>query len=282
MPLRKSKTTGTAASALCAAVLASAAIPATADAGILSGLFSSKTKTTTTTTTKATSSGTPASSGTPCVALPTTKAFQRVDGDTADYSLAPGGDFEGASSGWTLKDGAKIVSGNETLGVSAGRQSLQLPLSGSAVSPPFCVDETKPHFRFAYKVDNAVLSGFVAYVVYRDAKGAVTDVELVSSKALTLSPSLWKATPASPLSTLLPLDNAGAVSVQLKIVALNPTDFVLDTSDAIIGQNVFTQLTHTIGSLGSNMVATTAGAVGSATNIGITIDSVMVDPYRRG
>ncbi|MDO9355995.1 MAG: hypothetical protein Q7T55_20015, partial [Solirubrobacteraceae bacterium] len=228
-----------------------------------------------------TSASTPA--GAACTPLPTTKAFQRVDGDTADYSIAPGGNFESGTSGWTLSNGAKIVSGNETLGVSSGSKALQIPLAGSATSPAFCVDESNPHFRFAYKVDNAVLSGFIAYVIYRDAAGKITNVELVSSKILALTPSTWQATPNSPLSTLLPLNaTTKTASVQLKITSLSPTDFVDDTATAILGNNAATSAVTSIGGAATNLVATISGAVSPIANIGITVDSVMVDPYRRG
>ena len=39
--------------------------------------------------------------------------------DSADYVLAKSGTFEGGSSGWTLKNGAKLVSGGNTLRNSA-------------------------------------------------------------------------------------------------------------------------------------------------------------------
>jgi hypothetical protein len=296
MPLRKGNIIRTALMA--STVAAFAAMPAPASAGILSNLLSPKKATTTTTatttasaagvittasptTTTTTSSAVPA--GAACTPLPTTQAFSKVDGDAADYSLAPGGNFENGTGGWTLSAGAKIVTGNETLGVSSGTHALQLPLSTSATSPAFCVDESNPSFRFTYKVDNAVLSGFIAYVIYRDAKGAITNVQLVSSKTLALSPSLWQASPKSPLSTLIPLNaTSKTASVQLKITALNPTDFVLDASDAVIGANPLTQAVHDVGSLGSGLVASISGAVSPVTNIGVTVDSVMVDPYRRG
>jgi hypothetical protein len=304
MPLRKHGTilkSGLTASA----VLALAVVPASANAGILSGLLTPKAPTTTTTTTTTTSNPTavatvaattPAASststvttstavpaGAACTQLPTTKAFQKVDGDTADYSLAPGGNFESGTAGWTLSNGAKVVTGNETLGVSSGSKALQLPLGGSATSPAFCVDESNPHFRFAYKVDNASLSGFIAYVIYRDAAGTITNTQLVSSKLLSMAPSTWQASPASPLSTLIPLNaTAKTASVQLKITALSPTDFVQDTATAITGTGALTQAATTIGGAASGLVATISGAVTPIANIGVTVDSVEVDPYRRG
>ncbi|MEN0014764.1 MAG: hypothetical protein AAGC46_15450 [Solirubrobacteraceae bacterium] len=306
MPLRKSGTVIKSGIVLAAAV-GLAAVPATANAGILSSLLTPKAtatptptpkpvatpaptptpapaasaSTTTTASGNVTSSAVPAATG--CTQLSTTKAFQKVDGDTADYSLAPGGNFENGAAGWTLSSGAKIVLGNETLGVSSGSHALQLPLSASATSPAFCVDESNPNFRFTYKVDNAVLSGFIAYVIYRDANGTITNVQLLSSKALALAPSTWQASPKSPLSTLIPLNaNAKTASVQLKITSLNPTDFALDTADAIIGQNAATQAVHDVGSAASNLVASITGALSPVTNIGVTIDSVEIDPYRRG
>ena len=212
-----------------------------------------------------------------CTPLPTTKAFERVDGDTADYSLAPDGNFELGGRGWTFAGGAKVVSANESLGVSAGRKAVTIPLNGSITSPSFCVDESHPHFRFAYKVDNASLAGFIAYVIYRDAAGRITNVELISSKLLALAPSLWKATPKSPLATIIPLNSTTkSASVQLKITSLSPTDFVNDVTGGIVQP-----VTSFAGSM-TGLVGSITGAISPMLNIGITVDSVMVDPYRRG
>lgn len=300
MPLRKSGSiVGTTVAIV---VLSAAALPATASAGILSSFFSgTKTTSTTTKSTSTTStSGTtvtttaavtpspainvsnnPPSSA--CTPLPTTKAFQKVDGDTADYSMAPDGGFEAGGAGWTFTNGAKVVSGNETLGVAAGRKSLMMPLTSTATSPAFCVDETHPHFRFAYKVDNMSLSGFLAYVIYRDAAGKITSVELVSSKGLSLAPTLWQASPKSPLATLIPLNSTTqSATVQVKILALSPTDFVKDVSDAIIGENPLTAMVAQVGGAATGLTSIITSSVSSATNIGVKIDSLMVDPYRRG
>lgn len=302
MPLRKSR----AAITVSAAVVGIAFTPAAAHAGFLSNLFQPKPAATTpapapapapapTTTVTAggglatvaapTSSTTlptaPPASG--CTPLPTTKAFQKVDGDTADYSLAPGGDFEGSgTSGWTLDGGARIQTGNESLGVSSGRKSLRMPLSSTATSPKFCVDETHPHFRFAYRVDAAALSGFIAYVVWRDANNKILNIELVSSKVLNLTPTTWQPTPNSPLSTLLPLNpTTKSATVQLKILALNPTHFVGDVTDSIIGENELTKFALGISGAASGLGAAITGAL-SPVNVGVSIDSVMIDPYRRG
>lgn len=298
MPLRKQGTI--LKSSLVLGLATAAVVPSTANAGILSGLFGSTTTTTTTTattpapstsvgttstgvvttntstatTSNTTSSAVPSGS---CTPLPTTKAFQALDGDTADYSLAPDGGFESGGKGWTFAGGAKVVSANETLGVSAGRKAVTIPLNGSITSPAFCVDESHPHFRFAYKVDNASLSGFIAYVIYRDAAGKITNVELISSKVLALAPSLWQATPKSPLATIIPLNSTTkTASVQLKITSLSPTDFVNDVTGGIVEP-----VTSFAGGM-TGLVGSITGAISPTLNIGITVDSVMVDPYRRG
>lgn len=299
MPLR---TQGPVLAAVAATTLTLSAAPA-AQASLLKSLLTGTkptSNTTTTTTTNAdgktvgvvvtanptapsdqvTSPAVPAPAS--CKELPTTKAFQGVDGDDHDYSIAPGGDFESGTAGWTLTRGAKIVSGNETLGVSRGSKSLQMPLGASALSPEFCVDRSHPHFRFAFKVDNAVLTGFLAHVVFRDAGGKVTGVELVSSKAISLTPSAWQASPKSPLATIIPLNPASSsATVQLKLTALSPTDLVNDTASAIIGQNPLVDVVTQTGGGGANVVSTITGLLGNRTNIGVTVDSIMVDPYRR-
>ncbi len=258
MPLRKHGTIINSAVALGAAAML--ALPSLASAAD--------------TTTNVTSAAVP--SGT-CTPLPTTKAFQNIDGDTADYSLAPDGGFENGGRGWTFSGGAKVTTGNELLGINAGKKQVVIPLSGSITSPAFCVDESHPHFRFAYKVDNAVLSGFIAYVIYRDAAGKITNVELISSKVLALAPSTWQATPKSPLATIIPLNSTTkSASVQLKITSLSPTDLVNDTTGGALAP-----VTGAVG-LAGGLVGTITGSISPVLNIGITVDSVMVDPYRRG
>lgn len=302
MPLRKQGTILTSTLLLGAAVAFAA--PATASAGLLDSLFKPKTTTTTTsngnivTTTNAPAPATtPAATApapaadtstdvttspnvpapTACTPLPTSKAFAKIDGDTADYSPAPNGTFENGAAGWTLTGGAKVATANETLGIAPGKKALQMPLLSTATSPSFCVDESHPHFRFAFKVDNAVLTGFIAYVIYRDAAGKVTNIELVSSKILALSPSMWQATPKSPLATLIPLNpGTKTASVQLKLTALSPTDLVDDLTGGVLKP-----VTNLVGTAGG-LVGSITGLFGNQLNIGVTVDSVMVDPYRRG
>jgi hypothetical protein len=70
--------------------------------------------------------------------------------DSALYTLSPGGSFETGTPGWNLAGGARTVAGNESfyVGGAAHRTSLGVPVGGSAVSAPMCIDRTYPSFRF--------------------------------------------------------------------------------------------------------------------------------------
>ncbi len=129
-----------------------------------------------------------------CAQLPTSKAFARY-GDQADYSLAPGGNFEGSSTSWKLTGGAKVVYGNDTTGASSGSKSLFMPLLATATSPEFCVDETNPYFRFA--MSSAHQGGYVAAVLWRNSSGQLTQAEFTSSKYATLLSSGWQPSAVS-------------------------------------------------------------------------------------
>jgi hypothetical protein len=68
--------------------------------------------------------------------------------DPAQYTLAPGGDFE-RDGGWQLKSGARLVNGNESFQVhgKGDRRSLALPAGSSALSPSICVGLGDPTVR---------------------------------------------------------------------------------------------------------------------------------------
>jgi hypothetical protein len=201
----------------------------------------------------------PGAASAACVEASTTKAFSKI-GDSADYAPAPGGDFESGTAGWSLSGGAKIVSGNESLGlfngpVIKGAKSLSMPVGAVATSPEFCVDESRPYFRFMAKPTNA-MAGYKAVVMYRDEEGDITSEQFTSSAEITWGDGSWSASKVSPLATRIPLDGDDATaSVQIK--------FVSTGNPVALGIGAWGRLT--------------GGTVGTT-----NIDSVMVDPYRRG
>lgn len=182
-----------------------------------------------------------------CAPMATTQAFAKYS-DSAQYFLAPGGTFESGAPGWTLLGGAKIVSGNESLGVTAGSKALQLPVAGTALSPAFCVDDSLPSFRFAAKL-SSLDGGYAAIVVYRDDAGKITQAQFTSSASGSYfnGASAWNPSAVSPLATKIPLLAGGGKTASVQLLFLGTTK-----------------------SYGAWVGATA------------TIDSVMVDPYRRG
>ena len=69
--------------------------------------------------------------------------------DFGNYVAVPNGSFE-STSGWSLVNGAAVVSGNEPWKVnrSTDSRSLYLPSGSSATSPPLCVTLLHPTLRF--------------------------------------------------------------------------------------------------------------------------------------
>jgi hypothetical protein len=93
--------------------------------------------------------------------------------DPMQYTLAPRGNFESGTSGWTLKGGAAVVTGNEPWKVSGpGSRSLYLPSGSSAMTPPICVETLDPTVRYFAKNRGLVaLSSLVVEVVLLDSSG---------------------------------------------------------------------------------------------------------------
>jgi hypothetical protein len=69
--------------------------------------------------------------------------------DLANYTPAPGGNFEPGAPSWKLAGRARIVAGNATqkVGGRTDAYSLELPPGASATSPASCVGLAEPTFR---------------------------------------------------------------------------------------------------------------------------------------
>jgi hypothetical protein len=149
----KCRRIGRTVAAVFTAAVASAAIAAPANAGIL--------------TTSAQS----------CDDSPITQPFSRF-GDSANYKKI--GNFESGTSGWTLSGGAKVVAGNETykVGGTADAKSLLLPSGGSAVSPFTCVGLAEPTLRLFAKRNSGLL-------------GLVSTLNVQMQVQTSLGLSLW-------------------------------------------------------------------------------------------
>ena len=108
--------------------------------------------------------------------------------DPGQYFLAPGGNFENGTNGWTLTGNANIVSGNETyyVGSSSDSHSLALPdTTSSATTPTMCVTALSPDFRlFLFnKGANGHTDGQLAvYLNFTGADGKPQQVKIAALK----------------------------------------------------------------------------------------------------
>lgn len=156
-----------------------------------------------------------------CQATPTTKAFAKV-GDLADYTLAPGGNFETGAPGWSL-GGASVVAGNEPLflGSTADRRSLAVPATAKVVSPAFCVGVEHPTFRLTARRTSGSWGSLAVKLRWTEAGGRVNETTVASLDGSAFTS--WRPTPTITLAPTLPLWNAGQ-SLRVQVV-LDPEDF---------------------------------------------------------
>jgi hypothetical protein len=136
--------------------------------------------------------------------------------DSAQYELAPGGDFE--SPGWTLSNGAQLVSGSEPFAATGntGSSSLSLPAGGSAESPQTCLNAAYPTMRM-------FVSGTGLAIVQVVYNGAAIPIGVVRGGGS------WQ--PSSILRThgaLFGLLGGGTANVSLRITALTGNPVIDD------------------------------------------------------
>lgn len=155
-----------------------------------------------------------------CSSTSTTKAFAKF-GDTADYSLAPGGSFESGATGWSL-GGASVVNGNEPffLGSPSHTKSLAVPSKAVATSAAFCVGVEHPTFRFVARRTSGTWGVLNVKLRVKNAAGGYDTTTVGALSGDTYS--RWAPSPALHLATVLSLWAAGQ-SATVQIV-LDPED----------------------------------------------------------
>jgi hypothetical protein len=91
----------------------------------------------------------PAAQAASCATRSLTSPFSRF-GDNNQYFLAPSGSFESGASGWALSNAATGL-GNESFYLRGSSDKSSLRLTGSAMSPEFCITRDDPLLRFTAK-----------------------------------------------------------------------------------------------------------------------------------
>jgi hypothetical protein len=125
-------------------------------------------------------------------------------GDSAQYKLVPGGDFESSLDDWDLIGRARVVSGNEPwkVGGSDHGSSLLLPAGSSVITAPTCVGLAEPTLRFFAKKNRGLLSTLAVSVYVKTSLGLVVPVPV----GVVLGNGQWKANgPMLIVANLLPL-----------------------------------------------------------------------------
>jgi hypothetical protein len=124
--------------------------------------------------------------GTVCQGQAFSQAFLAY-GDSRYYTLAPGGEFNGPSEGWTLSGGASVAAAVRPDG-STG-DVLNLPAGSRAVSAPMCVTLAYPSSRLWISGAEGK-RGVIASVSYAGTLSAITPQEtgrITGKKEWTLS-----------------------------------------------------------------------------------------------
>ncbi|MEA2436471.1 MAG: hypothetical protein QOF65_1027 [Thermoleophilaceae bacterium] len=153
-------------------------------------------------------------------------------GDSNNYFLAPGGNFESGAAGWTL-NGARVVADQEPWQVDGGgSHALVVPAGRSVVSPTVCVGVEDPSMRFfAHRSGGGLLGAASQLLVtarVETSLGLVVEVPVGTINALS-NGTTWNRTPVQiVLASLLPLLPGEHTPVQFRFAAVGTADWVID------------------------------------------------------
>jgi hypothetical protein len=157
----------------------------------------------------------PAAAAADCPTQPTSMVFAPW-GDTSDYFLAPGGDFERS---WTSWSGGSLTAGNYPFYLAGGgdRQSYLVAEDTTAMSPWFCADVTHPDFRFVAQPLDARNPGSLQISVrFRDRWGTTQTWQMWTMSGV----QYWTASPRVRLMRDLPLPDSGETSARVMFRAV--------------------------------------------------------------
>jgi hypothetical protein len=160
-----------------------------------------------------------------CVPTPTLVQPFAAWGDVADYTLTPGGDFEGAGSDWQLDELASIITGNESFHVGgiSHNASLSLSAGSAAVSTPVCIDKTFPTLRLFARNSGNLSSKLHVDVLYGSLKG-----RLVAKRAGTYKAASAEWAPTGIMKINVKFDATGAAPVAFRFTPDNRGTWQID------------------------------------------------------
>lgn len=153
-----------------------------------------------------------------CPTVASSQVFAKF-GDTAYYSLAPGGGFETGMTAWTYS-GAKLVAGNEPwyLRSSLDKGQAQLAARGVIVSPAFCVSGDHPTMRLTARQLTGRGSALRVEILYGPTNAPTAALAGYVQGDGTTG---WRVSNSLRMATALPLNTSstGTMTVRLRISA---------------------------------------------------------------
>jgi hypothetical protein len=137
--------------------------------------------------------------------------------DNSSYQLAPNGDVEAGSLGWTLRGGAAVVAGGDpfALGGKVSTKALALPAGSSATTASSCIATGMPTFRLLARNQGSATAKLRVEVVY--GAGAFKAAKVVGD---ITAGTAWA--PTKQLSLALGLIG-DATSAQFRFTPLDAT-----------------------------------------------------------
>jgi hypothetical protein len=156
----------------------------------------------------------PATAAAACPDQPTSMVFAPW-GDTSDYFLAAGGDFEGDATLWS---GGSLMAGNDPFYLAGGgdTQSLSIAAGATASSPTFCADVRHPDFRFVARPLNPHEPGTLdVFVRFRDWSSVWRTWHMATLSGIRF----WTASDKIRLMRDLPLPNSGQTTARVQFRA---------------------------------------------------------------
>ena len=134
------------------------------------------------------------------------------------YVLAPNGNLESGTTGWTLTGGAKVEAENESffVGSKSDKRSLYLPSGSTATTRPMCVQLLHPTFRYFAKNRGTILLSTL--LVEALVENPLTGRVLVLPAGVHTGGSKWHPSlPGLVLADLLTLlDKNGELAVAFR------------------------------------------------------------------
>jgi hypothetical protein len=132
-----------------------------------------------------------------CAGETYTKPFAQF-GDTNNYTLVPGGNFEAGTVAWANSGGTARVAGNESFNVggASDSSSLSLAAGSSTTGPPVCANIYKPTLRFFARNNGSSGSRLNVDVYY---PGLLGRVQMARLGTISAGPS-WAPTGETQLT----------------------------------------------------------------------------------